>query len=120
MALATIPGYPRIGKRRELKRALEGYWSGKRGAAELEEAATGVRRNNWAAQKAAGLDLVPVNDFSFYDQVLDTSALVGAVPERFGWSGGTVGLDLLFAMARGGSGAQTAHALDLTKWFDTN
>ena len=87
MALATIPGYPRIGKRRELKRALEGYWSGKRSAAELEEIAAGVRRGNWETQMAAGLDLVPVNDFSFYDHVLDTSALVGAVPERFGWDG---------------------------------
>ncbi len=120
MALATIPGYPRIGKRRELKRALEGYWSGKRSAAELQETATGVRRANWATQQDAGLDLVPVNDFSFYDQVLDTSALVGAVPERFGRSGEKVDLDLLFAMARGGSGAQAAHAQDLTKWFDTN
>ena len=87
MALATIPGYPRIGKRRELKRALEGYWSGKRTAAELEETASAIRRANWDAQIAAGLDLVPVNDFSLYDQVLDTCALVGAIPPRFGWTG---------------------------------
>jgi 5-methyltetrahydropteroyltriglutamate--homocysteine methyltransferase len=70
MALATIPGYPRIGKRRELKRALEGYWSGKRTAADLEETASSIRRANWDAQTAAGLDLVPVNDFSLYDHVL--------------------------------------------------
>ena len=89
MALATIPGYPRIGKRRELKRALEGYWSGKRTAAELEETAAAIRRANWDAQIAAGLDLVPVNDFSLYDHVLDTCALVGAVPPRFGWTGET-------------------------------
>ena len=120
MALATIPGYPRIGKRRELKRALEGYWSGKRTAAELEETAAAIRRANWDAQTAAGLDLVPVNDFSLYDQVLDTCALVGAIPPRFGWTGGTVDLDLLFAMARGGAGDEPARAMELTKWFDTN
>src|ERR671911_203732 len=102
MALATIPGYPRIGKRRELKRALEGYWSGKRSAAELEETAAAIRRANWDAQTTAGLDLIPDNDFSLYDQVLDTYALVGAIPPRFGWTSGTVDLDLLFAMARGG------------------
>src|SRR5829696_6923502 len=120
MVLATIPGYPRIGKRRELKRALEGYWSGKRTAGELEETASAIRRANWDAQTAAGLDLVPVNDFSLYDQVLDTCALVGAVPPRFGWTGDAVDLDLLFAMARGGAGADAARAMELTKWFDTN
>jgi 5-methyltetrahydropteroyltriglutamate--homocysteine methyltransferase len=120
MALATIPGYPRIGKRRELKRALEGYWSGKRGAAELEDVAARIRRENWAAQAAAGIDLIPVNDFSLYDGMLDITALVGAVPERFGWDGGDVGLDLLFAMARGNLGDAPAPALDMTKWFDTN
>jgi 5-methyltetrahydropteroyltriglutamate--homocysteine methyltransferase len=120
MVLATIPGYPRIGKRRELKRALEGYWSGKRTAAELAETASAIRRANWDAQTAAGLDLVPVNDFSLYDQVLDTCALVGAIPPRFGWTGGTVDLYLLFAMARGGAGDEPARAMELTKWFDTN
>ncbi len=118
MALATIPGYPRIGKRRELKRALEGYWSGKRTAAELNETAATIRRANWEAQIAAGLDIVPVNDFSLYDHVLDTCALVGAVPSRFGWDGDVVGPDLLFAMARGGAGGEAA--MELTKWFDTN
>ena len=120
MALATIPGYPRIGKRRELKRALEGYWSGKRTAAELEETASAIRRANWDAQTAAGLDLVPVNDFSLYDHVLDTCALVGAIPPRFGWTGDMVDPDLLFAMARGGAGDEPARAMELTKWFDTN
>jgi hypothetical protein len=114
MALATIPGYPRIGKRRELKRALEGYWSGKRTVAELEETASVIRRANWDAQTAAGLDLIPVNDFSLYDQVLDTCALVGAIPPRFGWTGGTVDLELLFAMARGRAGDEPARAMELT------
>src|SRR5688500_10824582 len=120
MTLATIPGYPRIGKRRGLKRALEGYWSGKRTAEELEEMASAIRRANWQAQTAAGIDLIPVNDFSLYDQVLDTCALVGAIPPRFGWAGDTVDLDLLFAMARGGAGDEPARAMELTKWFDTN
>jgi 5-methyltetrahydropteroyltriglutamate--homocysteine methyltransferase len=120
MALATIPGYPRIGRRRELKRALEGYWSGKRSAAALAETAAKVRQGNWAAQVAAGIDLVPVNDFSLYDGMLDTTALVGAVPERFAWRGGDVDLDTYFAMARGSLGASPAPAMDLTKWFDTN
>jgi 5-methyltetrahydropteroyltriglutamate--homocysteine methyltransferase len=122
MALATIPGYPRIGKRRELKRALEGYWSGKRTATDLAETASAIRRANWDAQTGAGLDLVPVNDFSLYDQVLDTCALVGAIPPRFGWTGlkDMVDLDLLFAMARGGAGIEPARAMELTKWFDTN
>lgn len=120
MALATIPGYPRIGKRRELKRALEGYWSGKRTGDELEATAAAVRRSNWNSQTAAGLDLVPVNDFSLYDHVLDTCALVGAIPPRFAWTGESVDRDLLFAMARGSEGSDGARALDLTKWFDTN
>jgi 5-methyltetrahydropteroyltriglutamate--homocysteine methyltransferase len=120
MALATIPGYPRIGKRREMKRALEGYWSGKRTAEELQDTASAIRRANWQAQNAAELDLIPVNDFSLYDQVLDTCALVGAIPSRFGWVGDTVDLDLLFAMARGGAGDEPARAMELTKWFDTN
>src|SRR5688500_4666588 len=120
MTLATIPGYPRIGKRRGLKRALEGYWSGKRTAEELEEMASAIRRANWQAQTAAGIDLIPVNDFSLYDQVLDTCALVGAIPPRFGCAGDTVNLALLFAMARGGAGDEPARAMELTKWFDTN
>jgi len=120
MALATIPGYPRIGKHRELKRALEGFWSGKRSAAELEATAAAVRAADWQAQRAAGLDLIPVNDFSLYDQVLDTVALVGAVRARYGWSGDRVDLDTYFAMARGRVGARDVRAMEMTKWFDTN
>ena len=120
MALATIPGYPRIGKRRELKRALEGYWSGKRSAEELQETASVIRRANWDTQTAAGLDLIPVNDFSLYDQVLDTCALVGAIPPASAGRGTGVDRDLLFAMARGGAGDEPARAMELTKWFDTN
>src|SRR6478735_3944541 len=79
MAVSTVPGYPRIGKHRELKRALEGYWSGKKRAAELTAVAGELRAEHRAVQRAAGLDLIPVNDFSLYDQMLDASALL--VPE---------------------------------------
>jgi 5-methyltetrahydropteroyltriglutamate--homocysteine methyltransferase len=120
MALSTIPGFPRIGANRELKWALEGYWAGKRPAADLERTAREVRAANWAVQRAAGLDLVPVNDFSRYDHVLDTATLAGAVPARYGWSGETVDLATLFAMARGRTGDRPARAMEMTKWFDTN
>jgi 5-methyltetrahydropteroyltriglutamate--homocysteine methyltransferase len=120
MAIATIPGYPRIGANRELKRALEGYWSGKRSTEDLEQTARAIRQSNWAAQVTAGLDLVPVNDFSLYDQVLDTTALAGAVPDFYQWQGDGVDLDTYFAMARGRTGARSARALDMTKWFDSN
>ena len=120
MAISTVPGYPRIGQRRELKWALEGFWAGNRTAADLGRVATEVRRANWAEQTAAGLDLVPVNDFSLYDQVLDTCALVGAVPARYGWAAESVNLATLFAMARGREAPRSARAMEMTKWFDTN
>ena len=120
MVRATIPGFPRIGPQRELKRALEGYWSGKRTADELEATAAGVRAASWRQQTDAGLDLIPVNDFSLYDQMLDMSILLGAIPGRFGWDGGAVSLDLRFAMARGTTRTGQVAALELTKWFDTN
>lgn len=120
MAIATIPGFPRIGKRRDLKWALEGYWSGKRPVADLEATARAVRMANWATQRAAGLDLIPINDFSLYDHVLDAVALVGAIPPRYGWTGPVVDLETYFAMARGHSGPGAARPLKMTKWFDTN
>jgi 5-methyltetrahydropteroyltriglutamate--homocysteine methyltransferase len=120
MAIATIPGYPRIGKNRELKRALEGFWSGKIGGSDLLSTANDIRRSNREAQIAAGIDLVPVNDFSLYDQMLDTVVLVGAVPERYGWTSETVDLDTYFAMARGRTGEHDVRAMEMTKWFDTN
>lgn len=120
MVRTTIPGYPRIGRHRELKRALEGYWSGRRTAEELDATAAQIRAANWRTQVEAGLDLIPVNDFSLYDQMLDMSILLGAIPDRFGWDGGPVSHDLRFAMARGTIGAGAVAALELTKWFDTN
>ena len=120
MAIATIAAYPRIGKNRELKRALESFWSGKTGESDLLSTAAEIRRSNRDAQRAAGIDLLPVNDFSLYDQMLDTVALVGAVPSRYGWSGETVDLGTYFAMARGRTGEDDAPAMEMTKWFDTN
>ena len=126
MAKATNLGFPRIGAHRELKRAVEGYWKGHLTQEELLDSARALRTSHWTTQQELGLDVVPSNDFSFYDQVLDACAMVGAVPERFPWDGETVDLDTYFAMARGlqekdledeASGVQ---AMEMTKWFDTN
>ncbi|MDA8332226.1 MAG: 5-methyltetrahydropteroyltriglutamate--homocysteine S-methyltransferase, partial [Candidatus Dormibacteraeota bacterium] len=113
-------GYPRIGRRRELKWMLEGYWHGKLGAEELLARAKELRRERWVTQSTAGIDLIPSGDFSLYDHVLDMSMVVGAIPERFSGLADQP-LDLMFAMARGtaGKGGEVA-ALEMTKWFDTN
>ena len=121
MARANNLGYPRIGKHRELKRATEAYWAGKAGADELMEVAAAIRQTSWRYQRGAGIELIPSNDFSFYDQVLDAIAMVGAVPARYHWSGDRVDLDTYFAMARGAQRAGLdVTALEMTKWFDTN
>ena len=114
-------GFPRIGAQRELKRAVEAYWKGDIDRDELERTGTTLRAHHWAVQAQAGLDLLPAGDFSWYDQVLDMSCLLGAVPPRFDHAGGDVDLDTLFRMARGRapSGEPTA-ACEMTKWFDTN
>ena len=121
MALSHNLGYPRMGANRELKKANENYWAGKLSAGELQQTAKNLRAAHWQLQRAAGIDLIPSNDFSLYDHVLDTSTLVGAVPERYKWSGGNVALDTYFAMARGSqTAALDAPAMEMTKWFDTN
>src|SRR2546430_10101500 len=101
MPIAHNLGFPPLGPNRELKRATEGYWNGKVSRANLLSTGAGLRAAHWRLQRDAGLDLIPSNDFSYYDRVLDTSAMVGAVPTRYGWSGGPVDLDTYFAMARG-------------------
>jgi 5-methyltetrahydropteroyltriglutamate--homocysteine methyltransferase len=121
MARSTIVGYPRIGRDRELKRACEAYWKEAIPAAELLEVGASLRRTHWETQRAAGIELSPVNDFSLYDQVLDAVALVGAVPPRYQWNGDLVDLDTYFAMARGAQdNGLDVTALEMTKWFDTN
>src|SRR6201988_2077955 len=94
-------GTPRIGTRRELKLALESFWSGRSDETALLETAAALRAANWARQKALGVTVIPSNHFSLYDQVLDTSVMVGAIPEGYGWKGGDVSLTTYFAMARG-------------------
>ena len=108
-------GFPRIGPQRELKLALEEFWTGRRSEAELLATAKELRARNWKAQRDAGIDVIPSNDFSFYDQVLDALVLVGATPSRFGTR--PVTLERYFQMARN-SNEQTA--MEMTKWFDTN
>ncbi len=133
MAISTVPvaalGVPRIGRRRELKFALENYWSGKDTAESLHETAKRLRAENWRLQRDKGVTRIPSNDFSLYDHVLDTAVMVGAIPQRYSWAGGEVPLDTYFAMARGsqeeaGCGhpghVHSTSALEMTKWFDTN
>ncbi|WP_085693880.1 MULTISPECIES: 5-methyltetrahydropteroyltriglutamate--homocysteine S-methyltransferase [unclassified Pseudomonas] len=130
MAVAHILGFPRIGADRELKKALEAYWKGDLDRASLERVGRSLRAAHWQLQKDAGIDLLPVGDFAWYDQVLTHSLTFGAIPERFAGAldaRGLPTLDTLFAMARGASASccggghgQTQYAQELTKWFDTN
>ena len=124
MVLATNLGYPRIGSNRELKKAVEQFWGGKIDETSLLQQAAELRKRHWQLQASLGLQHIPSNDFSLYDQVLDTAVLVGAVPERYHWDGGAVDLGTYFAMARGRQGSQDSGevvaAMEMTKWFDTN
>ncbi|MBO0826511.1 MAG: 5-methyltetrahydropteroyltriglutamate--homocysteine S-methyltransferase [Streptosporangiales bacterium] len=113
---ATVLGYPRIGPHRELKRAVEDYWAGRIDEPALRDVAAGLRRATCTALADSGLDSVPGNTFSYYDQMLDTAVLVDAVPARFRDEGSSK-LDTYFAMARG---RDAVAPLELTKWFDTN
>jgi len=126
-------GYPRMGALRQLKKSLEAYWHGTETEADLHRTASGLRRLHWLQQKEAGVDWIPSNDFSCYDHVLDTAAMVGAVPRRFEHQGPHVDLPTYFAMARGTLGGKESdhehdcncnppgvHAMEMTKWFDTN
>jgi 5-methyltetrahydropteroyltriglutamate--homocysteine methyltransferase len=117
MARSSILGYPRIGRNRELKRAVERFWSGKSPEQDVVQTAREIRSAAWSVQDRHGIDLIPSNDFSYYDQVLDTISLLGLVPDRYNHRGSSVNLETYFAMARGAAGAP---ALELTKWFDTN
>ena len=130
MALAHNLGFPRIGADRELKKALEAYWKGDLTQAALQAVGRDLRAKHWQLQKDAGIDLLPVGDFAWYDQVLGHSLALGVIPERFASAlneRGLPTLDTLFAMARGatatccgGEHGQAQYAQELTKWFDTN
>ena len=121
MTLKTnVLGYPRVGANRELKKAEEAYWAGKVSKEELLKTAAEIRKSNWLLQKEAGIDLIPSNDFSFYDQTLDLSLCVGAIPERYNALKNDR-LDLYFAMAHGlQKNGIDVTAMEMTKWFDTN
>ncbi|VAI26725.1 unnamed protein product [Triticum turgidum subsp. durum] len=112
-----IVGYPRMGPKRELKFALESFWDGKSSAEDLEKVATDLRASIWKQMADAGIKYIPSNTFSYYDQVLDTTAMLGAVPDRYSWTGGEINLSTYFSMARGNA---TVPAMEMTKWFDTN
>ncbi|GAU67057.1 cobalamin-independent methionine synthase [Streptomyces sp. NBRC 110611] len=116
-ARATVHGYPRQGPNRELKKAIEGYWKGRVDTATLRATAAGLRRDTWRQLAEAGIDEVPTGDFSYYDHVLDTSVMVGAIPARHRAAMAADPLEGYFAMARG---TQDVAPLEMTKWFDTN
>jgi 5-methyltetrahydropteroyltriglutamate--homocysteine methyltransferase len=129
MALAHNLGFPRIGADRELKKAQEAYWKGDLDQAGLKKVGRELRAKHWQLQHDAGIELLPVGDFAWYDQVLTHSLTFGVIPARFAAAQDAQGLptlDTLFAMARGaspccaGEQAKGAHAQELTKWFDTN
>ncbi|WP_348760977.1 5-methyltetrahydropteroyltriglutamate--homocysteine S-methyltransferase [uncultured Salinisphaera sp.] len=117
MAQASNLGFPRIGERRELKKATEAYWAGQLEREALLATGAELRSANWNKQRAAGIDVIPSNDFSFYDGMLDMACLLGNVPARFDWDGANAGIDVAFSMARG---TDSAIACEMTKWFDTN
>ncbi len=123
MALSHSLGFPRIGRDRELKKALEAYWKGELDESDLQAVGRQLRAAHWQLQKEAGIELLPVGDFAWYDQVLTHSLTFGVIPERFRPHSGQPTLDTLFGMARGVSQSSCcggAHAQEMTKWFDTN
>ncbi len=117
-------GYPRIGSQRELKKVCENYWAGKTGLKNVLTVGKSIRHENWQIQKDVGIDLIPSNDFSYYDHVLDHSFMFGAIPKRYHevmFQKGNEELDLYFAMARGYQKDRfDVVAMEMTKWFDTN
>jgi 5-methyltetrahydropteroyltriglutamate--homocysteine methyltransferase len=117
MVMALNLGFPRIGVKRELKKAQESYWKGQISRDELLKTGRELRLRHWKMQKDAGIDAIPCNDFSYYDHMLGMAALLGAIPSRYNWKGDAVDIDTFFAMARG---SKAAPAMEMTKWFDTN
>lgn len=116
---AHVLGFPRMGRNRELKWALEKFWRGENSESGLLTTAQSLKKKHWQIQSQAGMDLLPVGDFSLYDQMLDTIVMLGAIPQRFNWSGGEVTNETYFHMARGDA-QNGIPAMEMTKWFDTN
>jgi 5-methyltetrahydropteroyltriglutamate--homocysteine methyltransferase len=116
-----VLGFPRIGAGRELKQALEDYWKGVSDAEALVAVGNRLQERHWRIQQEAGLSLVATGDFSFYDHILDTIAMLGAIPPRFRdeGSGPELPLASYFRMARGDA-SHNLPPLEMTKWFDTN
>jgi 5-methyltetrahydropteroyltriglutamate--homocysteine methyltransferase len=110
-------GYPRIGANREWKKVLEAYWAGKLEEEQLISQLESIRLDHLKLQRDKGIELIPVNDFSYYDHILDATAMFGLVPERFHYEGGVVPFSTYYAMARGD---KEATACEMTKWFNTN
>lgn len=117
MSITHNLGFPRIGAARELKFALEAFWNGASDEATLRTAGRELRQRHWQAQHAAGIDLLPVGDFAWYDQVLNHCVWFGALPPRFGFDNTTLTLAQYFELARG---REDQFAMEMTKWFDTN
>lgn len=122
VAISSNLGFPRIGRKRELKKALENYWAGIIDGEELHATGEIIRKENWKLQKEIGIEHIPSNDFSFYDQMLDTMILLSAIPTRFNENKQSIDFESYFAMARG---AETGRfrglpALEMTKWFNSN
>jgi 5-methyltetrahydropteroyltriglutamate--homocysteine methyltransferase len=121
MTHTAVLGYPRMGPARELKRALEKFWTGQSDERSLRAEAARIRGMHWKGQAAAGIDFIPCGDFSLYDHVLDTAVMLGAVPVRYAEPGGQLPLAAYFAMARGAQrDGRDVPAMEMTKWFDTN
>ncbi|MBZ0265835.1 5-methyltetrahydropteroyltriglutamate--homocysteine S-methyltransferase, partial [bacterium] len=122
MAFAANLGFPRLGINREWKKASERYWAGKITRTELIEVADELTTRHWQLQEDAGIDITPTNDFAFYDLVLDTAVMLGAIPSRYavGYND-DISIDTYFTMARGRQDKKTdVTAMEMTKWFDTN
>ncbi|MFH5185316.1 5-methyltetrahydropteroyltriglutamate--homocysteine S-methyltransferase [Paenibacillus sp. TAB 01] len=117
MVKSSVLGYPRIGADREWKKALEAFWAGKLEERDFRSQLQDIRLNHLRKQQEKGIDLIPVNDFSYYDHILDTAAMFGIIPDRFSYTGGAVPLSVYYGVARG---TKNAAASEMTKWFNTN
>ena len=120
-ALTSVSGFPRIGQNRELKKIIEAYWKGNTTLDEMRATAKELRAKHWKLQQAAGIDLIPSNDFSYYDQMLDTAILLNVIPQRYQRLAFENPEETLFAMGRGYQGEKgDVTALPMKKWFTTN